>query len=200
LANHIIVFCKNPKLGHVKTRVAATAGDVVAFEVYKQLLSITFGIVDSLDDSHIHIYYDAFIDNDDLWPNKSPYSKHIQSGSDLGQRMRNAFKDVFLQDAEAKVLIIGSDCPYLRTSDFSVAFDLLDDREVVLGPSDDGGYYLLGLSLMIDGLFDDIDWSTEHVLNQTVSKIMAPYNYHRLPVLEDIDTYDQWLRYKSIEG
>ncbi|MDP5139516.1 MAG: DUF2064 domain-containing protein, partial [Spirosomaceae bacterium] len=104
----LIIFIKNPELGKVKTRLAATVGDEKALDVYCQLLKHTRNTTQPLPIDK-HLFYSSFIDEDDMWA-EDVYSKHLQTQTnDLGQKMYDAF--MFLHDNEyEKVVIIGSDC------------------------------------------------------------------------------------------
>ncbi len=193
MPRHLIVFCKNPRLGSVKTRIAATAGDESALDIYVKLLHLTKDAVDALVDVTIHVFYDAYIDYHDLWPGVSPYEKHLQVGTDLGERMALAFKHIYEIDSSAQVLIIGSDCATLTTDDLYDAFDMLTQKDLVLGPSDDGGYYLLGMGQYVDNLFANIEYSTPTVLKNTIQRIeKCNKSYSLLRPQTDIDTFDQW--------
>ncbi|MFU8812280.1 MAG: TIGR04282 family arsenosugar biosynthesis glycosyltransferase [Balneolaceae bacterium] len=183
-----LVFVKNPEPGHVKTRLAQSIGDEQAFAVYMKLLRYTKDVVLEAD-AEIQVWYSKFEDRDDLWPN-SKVEKQVQAGEDLGVRMKNAFARAFDEGFE-KVVIIGSDCPELRTSHLQQAYDALDRYDGVVGPSEDGGYYLLGLRHRTDDLFHDVDWSTESVLQQTLDTFHhLGLAVHRLENLNDIDTIE----------
>lgn len=115
--------------------------------------------------------------------------------------MKNAFKSVFNAYSEqdtCKVVIIGSDCPYLTPSIMDDAFFCLEQADFVVGPTYDGGYYLLGMKIFTPNIFDDIEWSTESVFDQTIDKIKNQGStFQLLPTLHDIDTEDDWNRYKT---
>ncbi|HKK46628.1 MAG TPA: TIGR04282 family arsenosugar biosynthesis glycosyltransferase [Balneolaceae bacterium] len=184
--NVLLIFVKNPEEGEVKTRLAETIGDRRALNVYQRLLSITREISDQLTCSR-QVWYSKFIPAAGFWDTGN-YTKHLQKGSNLGERMKNAFSEAFAGGYH-KAVIIGSDCADLKQQIIEVAFDLLDDNDVVIGPSKDGGYYLLGMSQLYSGLFENISWSTAAVFEQT-SKIADQLGLSRalLPVLNDIDT------------
>jgi uncharacterized protein len=93
-----------------------------------------------------------------------------QRDGDLGDRMRRAFDDAFA-DGARRVVIIGSDLPDMNAALLRRAFDLLHSHPVVLGPSTDGGYYLLGMRQPRPELFDDMPWSTERVLDCTLHRL-----------------------------
>lgn len=183
----IIIFIKNPILGKVKTRLAATIGDEQALDVYKQLLSKTHQITSPLNGNK-YLYYSDFIEEDDGWGNDL-FIKKQQRGNDLGEKMHHAFKEVFQQNKQ--VIIIGSDCFDLTTNHIEEAFLQLEKNEVVIGPANDGGYYLLGLNKPNNALFSEIEWSTENVLSATIKKIEdQKLAYHLLSELTDVDNID----------
>jgi hypothetical protein len=96
-----------------------------------------------------------------------------------------------------RVIIIGSDNPALSSDHINTAFDYLQDADLVIGPAEDGGYYLLGMQTFQPALFHDIAWSTPQVLEQTLSVIQKlALSYATLPVLNDVDTYADWLATK----
>ncbi len=184
--NALIIFIKNPVLGKVKTRLAATIGDVAALEVYKKLLTHTqkISLVINADK---FLFYADFLQKEDEWPNDQ-FIKQLQKGNDLGERMYNAFVSTFLNKYK-KAIIIGSDCIDLSAAVIEDAYLLLDDRDVVIGPAKDGGYYLLGMKKLHQCLFNNISWSTSQVLEQTLATCKSQHlNYTLLPTLSDIDT------------
>jgi len=187
----LIIFVKNPIAGQVKTRLAATLGPKIALSIYQQLLEYTLRVTSTLE-GRIYVYYDKEIMMDDLWNGKE---KRLQSGSDLGQKMENAFAEVFA-DGNAKVAIIGSDCGELSAEIISEAFLKLENNDVVIGPARDGGYYLLGMkskwpeSLRDQTeLFRNKNWSSQFVLMETLV-MLEKANVYLLQVLSDIDVED----------
>lgn len=184
----LIIFIKNAVLGKVKTRLAASIGDVAALEVYKGLLDHTRIVTLNIDAARLLFYSDK-VERHDLWPEKK-YSKSLQSGADLGERMANAFRQATEYD---KKIIIGSDCPGLTPELVESAYTALDFHDVVIGPAADGGYYLLGMNNMIPELFEHIPWSTDQVLLETF-KILQQKRllYKLLPQLRDVDTLQDW--------
>jgi uncharacterized protein len=189
----LIIFIKNAVLGKVKTRLAASIGDVAALEVYKGLLDHTRIVTLAIDAARLLFYADK-VERHDLWPEKK-YSKSLQSGGDLGERMSNAFRQATEYD---KKIIIGSDCPGITAELIEMAFTALDFHDVVIGPAADGGYYLLGMNNLIPELFEHIPWSTDQVLSETF-KILQQKRllYKLLPPLRDVDTLDDWEAEKS---
>jgi len=181
----LIIFTKNHEAGKVKTRLAATLGNEAALSIYVQLLSHTVSITNYLPVDKF-VFYSGHILQEDIWSNKH-FFKQVQAGSDLGERMKNAFAATF-QKGYDKIVIIGTDCPDLNAGIIMNAFAYLNSHDVVIGPAEDGGYYLLGMKQLYSELFENIIWSTNTVLNETQMKCTAlQLNYCLLPVLKDID-------------
>ncbi len=196
LEDHLIIFIKNPEKGRVKTRIAATVGANRALEIYEQLLATT-KIISSGVPCQKHLYYSDFIDENDSWP-KVSFFKHSQMGGNLGDRMRNAFMEIFEWHSlkKKKVLIIGSDCPEIDSSVIENAFYKLDKNDFVIGPTFDGGYYLLGMKEFRPQVFENVAWSTDSVLKSTLSIISSlSLTYELLPAITDIDTFADWEAY-----
>lgn len=190
--NQLIIFAKNPVLGKVKTRLAATLGNEKALEVYKELLAHTCDISSKVNAQKV-VFYSDFIEKDDLW-GKADFDQAIQNGEDLGKRMSNAFKEVF-NTFDGKVIIIGTDCKELSTEIIDQAFNALEFVDIVLGPALDGGYYLIGMKSLNENLFENIAWSTSTVLEQTVGQINTrKLSFLLLKALSDIDTEEDLKR------
>ena len=189
----LIIFVKNLHFGQVKTRIAAKLGHDEALEAYKILLlhtrQISLGI-----NADKFIFYHEKIENDD-WP--GIIERQEQQGDDLGKRMQNAFEYLFNKNYE-KIVIIGSDCLELTASIIEQGFSELCNADVVIGPALDGGYYLLGLKEKNPFLFENIEWSTSRVLEQTI-KACNENNLHytMLELLNDIDEAGDWLEAKQ---
>ena len=192
----VLVFQKNEVLGKVKTRLAAGVGEEQALDIYRQLLDKTYLTLRDISVS-ITTYFSEFIPDN---PIHSAENKLVQLGQDLGERMKNAFAENFESGME-KVVLIGTDCPSLEGIHLSQAFEALDQSDLVLGPARDGGYYMIGMKRRADFLFEGITWSTELVLSQTLA-LAAEQGLQTslLPVLEDIDTLEDWERYCSQIG
>ena len=213
--NALIIFIKNPQLGKVKTRLAKTVGNEKALEIYLELSKITRENCQILSqripsergqsDIQPYVFYSDFINTNDDWSNDI-FKKAVQSGEDLGDRMSNAF--AFILQNHAKACIIGSDCPTLSVAILESAFDVLDNHNFVVGPSTDGGYYLLGMNAtqyISDNkseieppqyLFENMVWSTENVLSETLQRMKAHgKTIALLPELTDVDEEKDWKNY-----
>lgn len=182
----LLIFVKNPEKGKVKTRLAETMGPEKALKIYQKLLRITHKITKPLE-CDCQVWYSSFIDKNDIWE-QSKYEKRLQSGKNLGERMKKAFRQDF-EDGYEKAIIIGSDCAELTSEIIKKAFRSLDNKEVVIGPARDGGYYLLGMSSFYPELFDGIKWSTPTVCEKTIDKVEnLGLSLQLMPTLNDIDT------------
>ena len=188
----LLIFIKNPEAGKVKTRLAKSIGDDKALQVYKELLEKTISVAKRTDVRR-QVWYSSFIDyEDEITTDK--FEKYLQSGSNLGERMKNAFQQVFEEGVE-RAVIIGSDCPSLNKKIVKNAFDRLKEKDLVIGPSEDGGYYLLGMNRYYETLFEDIEWSTESVLESTLQKAESNrLKVFQLPILNDIDNLEDLKR------
>ena len=187
----LIIFVKNPVEGKVKTRLAKTMGAQKALEIYEQLISHTHHVAKDLKMDKAVFYSDEIITYD-VWEIKK-FQKHRQEGSDLGKRMFNAFKLAFSK-AYRKVVIIGSDCFEITPKIIRSAFDAMPQNNFVIGPTHDGGYYLLGMMALHASLFKNKKWSSENVFQDTVIDIRNMNgSYKLLPELTDIDTEEDLL-------
>ena len=188
LMNLLLIFVKNPQLGKVKTRLAATVGNQEALRIYLKLLERTREVTLPLAlDKMVCYTPDVLVD--DLWNNEH-YQKIRQSDGNLGERMHQAFAAGFAQGYQ-RICIIGSDCYELSTEVIEEAFEQLNAHDVVIGPSTDGGYYLLGMNRLHARFFIDKAWSTASVKEDTVhdAKRMN-LRWFELPTLTDVDEED----------
>mgnify|MGYP003640019366 CR=1 FL=1 len=186
MQKHLIVFIKNPVLGTVKTRLAASIGDEKALVVYNDLVEKCRNECLAVN-AERHIFYSKQI-SDDAW-SEEYFLKYVQSEGDLGIKITDAFRSIFKEGG--KVIIIGSDCYDLDAHTIEDAFEKLDDSDVVIGPANDGGYYLLGTNNFHPELFQDITWSTEKVLKETVKQANTNnLSVSLLKELIDLDTLE----------
>ena len=184
--NLLIIFTRNPILGKVKTRLAKTVGDKTALDIYTFLLKKTKEItLDSRCDKVV--YYSEKLIKNDIW-NCNSFRKEVQSGEDLGAKMKNSFYDAF-ENNYRKVVPIGSDIYDLESYHINEAFKKLDTNDVVMGPALDGGYYLIGLKKMHPKIFDNKRWGSSTVRKDTL-KNLEKVDVHLLPVLNDVDVIE----------
>ena len=124
----------------------------------------------------------------------------LQRGPDLGNRMKWAMQDTFEQGAQ-EVLLTGTDLPTLPRAHLVEALTLVKRHDVVLGPTVDGGYYLIGLRKMVPALFEGITWSTASVFLETKKKVaQAGLSLGLLPECRDLDTLEDLKAFISLCG
>ncbi len=193
----LIFFLKYPEKGVVKTRLAKDTGDNFTLELYKCFIADIMETIKMID-------ADIFIaatapDNknskDYRW--EAEYPCFLQQGADLGERMYHAFCGV-RRRGYGKLVLIGSDTPDLPATYIDKAFQMLNKYEMMLGPSADGGYYLIALRKdTIDyEIFSDVSWGTSLVFGQTLERAeKAGSACGLLPVLNDIDLIDDLRRF-----
>ena len=188
----LIIFVRNPEKGKVKTRLAKGVGEDKALAIYKALLTKTRTVAEGVDALRL-LFYSVQIRTDDSWPNDA-FEKRQQEGEDLGARMAYAF-DTALQEAESAI-IVGSDIAQISTPIIENAFSLLEVKDYVLGPSIDGGYYLLGMKQPSHFLFQNMEWSTDQVSRTTQDRILERNcSLGFAPTLSDIDYAEDWEKY-----
>ena len=181
----LIIFVKNIKLGKVKTRLAKSIGNEAAFEVYKELVNITENATNNLKIDKRIYFSDAVVDT--KWQNDF---KTVQSGIDLGERMKNAFADGFNLGYE-DIILIGSDLPDISKIIIESGFKALKINEVVFGPAEDSGYYLIGMNKLHSFIFEDKPWSQSHLLDVSLQELNKNnVGFSLLEILNDIDTYE----------
>jgi rSAM/selenodomain-associated transferase 1 len=183
--NLLIVFVKNIILGKVKTRLAKSIGDVGAFNIYYKLFSITEKASQKVEVDR-HIYF-----SDVIIPSKwEADKKFVQEGEDLGIRMQNAFQNGFDEGYE-NIVLIGSDLPNISKEIIDTGFDALQNNDLVFGPAEDGGYYLIGMSKMNYSVFENKPWSQSELLDVTLTQLKEQQqSIGFIETLNDIDTFE----------
>lgn len=184
--NALIIFTRNPELGKCKTRLAATIGDEAALEIYKFLIAHTVKISTGVNADKF-VYYSEKRRENDSWNNEI-FSKKVQHGDDLGVRMENAFNEVFALGYE-RAIIIGSDMYDITSEDINEAFQKLASNNVVLGPAEDGGYYLLGMKTIHPEIFRNKNWGTNTVQKATLADL-TDESVALLAEKNDVDYYE----------
>ncbi|MCU0331558.1 MAG: TIGR04282 family arsenosugar biosynthesis glycosyltransferase [Candidatus Kapabacteria bacterium] len=186
----VVVFIKEPRPGYVKTRLAASVGNDAAARLYRVLVET---VLDSLHGLPARIICaldrPAALHTVPDWLGRH-WTYIIQQEGDLGNKLHRAVADV-RQSGYRNVIIIGTDAPEVNAEIILKAQHALQTVDVVIGPAYDGGYYLIGTSRPLDHLFQDISWSTDEVLQQTLQACMKEHaTVHLLEPLRDIDTAD----------
>ncbi len=202
MSTALIVFAKAPIPGEVKTRLcppldpdeaASLHGTLVldAVERAKGLAGVSLYVAGAPDLAHPFFKVLEGRYGAKLLP---------QRGPDLGARMRQAMQDAFEQGAQ-DVILTGTDLPTLPRAQLAQALTLIKNQDIVLGPTTDGGYYLIGLRKMVPALFEGIAWSTPSVFAETKNKIeQAGLSLGLLPECRDLDTLDDLKAFIALCG
>ena len=192
----LIIFARAPRLGQVKTRLAAETSPAVALEIYQQLLARLFTNLKSLKQVEIACTpADAREEFQPLVP--KGWAIQPQEEGELGVRLVHAFAEAFAARAE-KVAIIGSDCPAVTSRHIRQAFSTLNRADAVFGPATGGGYWLVALRAPHPELFSGIPWSTGEVLASSLAAAKAlGLKIDLLEILSDVDTRADWQAYQK---
>jgi len=189
------IFAKYWEPGKVKTRLAASIGNEAASDIYGALLHHLTNSLNSAADRRLIAYTPTEKAKEfSIFPH---WQQTPQSDGSLGARMTNFFTEAFAAGA-SRVILIGSDCPDVSPKVVEEAFNALTHANVVLGPTFDGGYYLVGMAGQFHDIFSDITFSTESVLEETLS--LAKRNgiscncLDRLNDIDEIDDLKQYIR------
>ena len=187
------MFVKEPKIGFVKTRLAKSLGDEFTLGLYKCFVK---DLINTTKNKNYDFKLCAYPNLDLINRTFGKFDNFLQVDGNLGVKMQKAFEKQFELGYE-KIVLIGSDTPHLSKELLSESFDRLEDlkdlnkNKIVIGPSEDGGYYLIGFnkSALKKEIFEDISWSTSEVFNQTLQKVNTNELY-LLKYLNDIDDID----------
>ena len=189
----LIIFSRLPVPGRVKTRLASAIGDERAFELFSEMFRRCL-----LEGARIKagrfLYLTPFPKDIEAflkdWPETSRYSLRKQSGQGLGARMEDAFLNTFSLGFKRAVLV-GTDIPGLLVEHINKALFMLGETDVVIGPTEDGGYYLIVLNHTFDSyqdIFHHIPWGQDRVLEITIERLKKRQKrFYLLDHLRDID-------------
>ena len=186
----IIVFSRYPVPGEVKTRLIPALGSAGAADFHRRLTEKTLATALAYATEH-HAVLELHFQGGSkalmrrwLGPDISYIRQHK---GNLGERMRIALEQAFRQGAR-RVLLVGTDIPEMKAHHFGQAFHHLDEKDLVLGPSTDGGYWLIGARQPVN-VFEDITWGADTVLEETMARAdEQDLTYGLLELLTDIDT------------
>lgn len=194
----LIIVARTPRLGEVKTRLAAKLGPSTTLQVYQAFLIDLARRFAATNDCALHWAYtpadgDFAYELAQLVPGVSIGTCFPQSGVDFASRLHQVFREASTRTF-ARTIVISSDSPQVSCALISRARQALDEYDVVLGPAEDGGYYLLGMREPHD-LFTDIPMSTDQVLRLTIEKARKlSLSVHLLDTLFDVDELPNFLR------
>jgi rSAM/selenodomain-associated transferase 1 len=205
------VFFRIPEYGKVKRRLAAEIGDEAALQAYKEILDAALENVLKVLTADLYGFYDGgnifdlpFLSHEGGRGSSQslnlPLVYRPQESGSLGERLYNAF-EWLSRKGYSKIVLAGSDSPDMPASYISDAFKNLESRDLVLGPTEDGGYYLIGMRGPHRLLMGDIPWGTGMVLQQTLRLAAGEgISYSLLPEWYDIDTRENLLRWKAAQN
>lgn len=206
LKKNLIVFIKYPEIGKVKTRLAKTLGDEFAFKFYQLCSEYTVRESEKLIEQNVVVnlfYSNRIPDNMAKENTGSKFKLFEQKGMNIGEKIQNAFQ-IICNKSSGKTIVIGTDLPDFTAELINNCFTLLDKFDAVIGPSNDGGYYLLGLKNYFPQIFQNIPWSTNAVLKTTLQILQK--NKIKTKIIDeliDIDTeldLRNWLKLKKQKG
>jgi rSAM/selenodomain-associated transferase 1 len=183
--NHVTVFARPPLPGRVKSRLSPALPAALAARLYGALLADALAAAAACGADARAI---AWSDAEGAMAPPPGFSAYTQAPGDLGARLAHAFQRALATPA-SRAVIVGSDCPTLRSAQLDAAFAALARHDVVVGPASDGGYWLLGLAQPAPGLLRDVPWSTDAVCATTLERAAAlGLRVARLETLADLDT------------
>ncbi len=200
--NTVICFCKHPEPGMVKSRLAADLGEKQAADIYERLLNKTLSnITQNIQETKFRLFLYCYPDTKHpaLSIIEANYTLTLKQQSDghLGDKMYQAINNHL--SSNSNVVLIGTDCIEIDSSYITNAFKALETgNKIVLGPTCDGGYALIGASEINQSIFDSIDWSTSKVLEQTIMKLQnLEWNFSCLSKVRDLDRLEDYQYYSN---
>ncbi|MBI1238940.1 MAG: DUF2064 domain-containing protein [Alphaproteobacteria bacterium] len=195
----LVIFVKAPVAGRVKSRLARTMGAARAAAIYRTL---TRTILRAISDPRWRTVLAVAPDDArgqtfaGLWP--AGLARRGQGLGDLGERMGRVFRAA----PPGPCVIVGSDCPAMTRAHIAAAFRALGRADAVVGPAEDGGYWLIGLkgAPRRPRIFEGVRWSTEHALADTLAGLPKEWRIARIDTLRDIDTEADWRAWSAGRG
>ncbi|UCE19637.1 MAG: TIGR04282 family arsenosugar biosynthesis glycosyltransferase [Gemmatimonadota bacterium] len=202
LGERIIVLTRYPEPGKTKTRLIPALGEEGAAELQRYMTEDTLACVLAAKKDHpLHVevrYEGGNAELIEQWLGKD-VSYCSQGNGDLGQRMARAFTDAF-QSGMTRVVLTGTDCPDMTEDIIRAGLDALYHKDCVIGPSKDGGYYLIGFrdNTFVTDVFEDMPWGSRTVFKETLQILEKRcHEVYLLPELNDIDTVDDIREFMS---
>jgi rSAM/selenodomain-associated transferase 1 len=186
----ILLFVKYPEKGKMKVRLSVDINEDIIQELYRCFVQDTLTIVKKIDSQLFICFFPVEAQKKFQKWLGSTLLFLSQNGVNLGERMKNSFTDVFTKGFR-RAILIGSDSPNLPKRYIEQAFSILQTQDIVLGPTIDGGYYLIGFNTntFTPSVFEDISWGNQTVFQETMMKIkQAHRSFGLLPIWSDVDT------------
>ena len=190
--NALVIMAKEPRVGSTKTRLCPPLTPEEAAAISEALLLDTILLISGVDLLDLAIAITP--------PESRPYFERVVPQetilipvvcADIGECQSIALNHL-LKMGYQKVFALNADSPSLPAAYIQGAINSLDDHDLVLGPTDDGGYYLVGFKKHHAGIFIDVDWSTDRVLSQILSKAQElELAVDQIPIWYDVDTGEE---------
>ncbi len=192
----LVIMAKQPLIGRVKTRLARDIGHVEALRFYREAGGSLIRRVgrDPRWQTVIAVAPDRAVHERGIWPEDIP--RVGQGEGDLGHRMGRLFRDL----PPGPVVIIGADIPAIGKAQVAAAFAALGTSDTVIGPAEDGGYWLIGMKRRprVREIFEGVRWSSENAMEDTLKNILRRNMSVRvLERLSDIDTGADLARWRG---
>jgi uncharacterized protein len=191
------MLVKYPERGKVKTRLTDLLDGEIVLDLYRCFVSDMIRTAKACP-CEFAICFDPpeARDSVEAWLGRD-CTLIPQLGEDLGERLKHCFSEAFTDGFE-RVVVIGSDSPDLPAQMIDEAFASLDNRDVVIGPSVDGGYYLIGFksSTFVPGVFDGVEWGSDSLFAETMATLRyKQFKVHVLSEWADIDTFEDLMAF-----
>jgi hypothetical protein len=196
----LCIFTRVPVLGRVKSRLAAKLGEAAALRAHETLVEDTLRRLAAVPGVRAELWVD---DHPNArvadWCREWQLALRQQQGADLGERMHRALADCLACGEWG--IVVGTDCPPIDAAYVRRAVRALALHDLVLGPAEDGGFGLVGLSKPVPGLFDGVAWGGDQALRGTLANaIRLRLRICLLPAIWDVDEVDDWQRWERDTG
>ncbi|MCP3851171.1 MAG: glycosyltransferase [Gammaproteobacteria bacterium] len=196
----IIIFAREPVKGRVKTRLIPALGQEGATKLYTQLLNYALNNVmnSALSPVELCVTPESHPDYFSRLSCAEQFSLSFQEGDDLGLRMLNALNQGLCH--YSKVILMGTDCPFLTKRDLQEAITSLDKHDMVFSPASDGGYVLVGAKKVVPHVFENIEWGTDQVMIQSRQVLIeSQISWQELSLQDDIDLQSDLIKLKQLD-
>lgn len=214
----LLLFLRYPQAGHTKTRLIPALGAAGAATLQRHMAEYLVRRLQHPSwELQVHFAGAGLTAMQDFLGPELVYRPQVGQG--LGDRLWYGFQQGFKEDsflrphAASRTIAIGADCPDVSHHHIHQAFDLLQSKDAVIGPASDGGYYLVGLrrlpdsvseapkSTLLKSLFQDIDWSTPRVFQQTIRKVQQTgLSWAQLETLSDVDRPEDLVIWERLQA
>ncbi|MAI40913.1 MAG: TIGR04282 family arsenosugar biosynthesis glycosyltransferase [Candidatus Azotimanducaceae bacterium] len=194
----ILIFCKAPISGSVKTRLIPTLGEDGACALHRALAERLINEVIASNLAEVVLYCWPDISHE-FFTSFKKIKRIVQKGDNLGERMHHAFNEVL--SVKDNVILIGTDCPSINAGYLDRAIVKLLNHDAVLGPAEDGGYGLIGLHESHWNYFKNLVWGSSQICSETCRRFnQARLEWSLMPLIWDVDRPEDVGRYFSSES